>query len=179
VSENIARRYARAIFELARESNSVAEVVRHLSDFATAYDASRELRELNTMPNLRPGDRRAVMVALGQRIGAGEIATRGVSLLAERQRLPLLPDLVRVLETMADEHLGTLRGSVVSATQLDEAYRAELKRTIEQATGKRVLLTFEEDPTLIAGIVTQIGDQVIDGSVRGKLNELAASLRQN
>jgi F-type H+-transporting ATPase subunit delta len=175
----IARRYARAAFELAAEQKSVSEVVRQLSDFALAYEQSRDLRELDVMPNIKPGDRRAVVVALGQRLGAGDLAVRTVTILAERQRLALLPDLVRVMEVMADEHLGTLRGSVVSALPLDEGYRAQLKRTIEQSTGKRVLLTFAEDPSLIAGIVTQIGDRVIDGSVRGKLNELAASIRQN
>ena len=99
-------------------------------------------------------------------------------MIAERQRMSLLPDLVRVVEGMADDHLGVVRGTVTSATRLDEGYRGKLRSKLEEATGKKVLLLFEEDANLIAGIVTQIGDRVIDGSVRGKLNTLAESLRQ-
>ncbi len=178
MSEMIAKRYARAIFELASEAGKVAEIARELQHFASVFEVSTEFRELDNLPGLQPDDRRAIVEAIGQRVGASDLTTRSVAMLGERLRLSLLPDLVRVFESMADEHLGLLRGTVTSAVKLDESYRDKLKRKIEQATGKRVLLTFEEDEHLIAGIVTQIGDRVIDGSIRGKLNAFAQTLRQ-
>ena len=178
MSEMIAKRYARAVFDLAREQSIVSEVVREMAAFAEAYETSRDFREVDHLPTLRDAERRAVVEALGSRIGASQLSIRTVSMLAERQRLAILPDLVRVLEAMGDEHLGILRGSVTSAVRLDEDYRSALKRKIEEATGKKVILSFDENPSLIAGIVTQIGDRVIDGSVRGRINQLAESLRQ-
>lgn len=178
MSEMIARRYARALFELAKEAGKVSEVTRELGAFAAAYETSGEFREVDSLPSLTGDDRRKIVESLGQHLAASDLTIRTVAMIAERQRLSLLPDLVGVVEDMADEHLGVLRGTVTSAVELDTAYRAKLKKKIEESTGKRVLLTFEEDERLIAGIVTQIGDRVIDGSVRGKLNKLAESLRQ-
>lgn len=178
MSEMIARRYAKAVFELAKEAGKVSEVTRELTAFADAYETSAEFREVDSLPSLTGDDRRKIVESLGKHIGASELTIRTVAMIADRQRLSLLPDLLQVVETMADEHLGVLRGTVTSAVALDSAYRDKLKKKIEESTGKRVLLTFEQDPRLIAGIVTQIGDRVIDGSVRGKLNQLAESLRQ-
>ena len=178
MSEMIARRYARALFELAKEAGKVAEVARELGNFAAAYETSAEFREIDVLPSVQGADRRAIVASLGASLGASDLTVRVVAMIADRQRLSLLPDLVNVMDEMADEHLGVLRGTVTSAQRLDEGYRGKLKRKIEEATGKKVLLTFEEDQNLIAGIVTQIGDQIIDGSVRGKLNTLAESLRQ-
>jgi F-type H+-transporting ATPase subunit delta len=178
MSEMIARRYARAAFELAKEQGKVSELSRELNAFADAYASSSEFRDIDTVPSLQGADRRAIVESLGKRLSASDLTTRTVAMIAERQRLSLLPDLVRVVEEMADDHLGVLRGTVTSATRLDEGYRGKLKRKIEETTGKKVILTFEEDENLIAGIVTQIGDRVIDGTVRGKLNQLAESIRQ-
>lgn len=178
MSEMIARRYGRALFELAKESGQVADVARQLGAFAEAFEASAELREIDVLPSLQGSDRRAIVEALGARLGANDLTTRTVAMIAERQRLSLLPDLVRVVEAMSDDHLGVLRGTVTSAVKLEEGFRSQIKQKIESATGKKVLLAFDEDPRLIAGIVTQIGDRVIDGSVRGKLKTLAESLHQ-
>ncbi len=178
MSEMIARRYARAVFELARESDKVADLTRELTAFAEAYEASSDFRDVDVLPSLQSEDRRAIVEAMGKRFGASDLTVRTVAMIADRQRLSLLPDLVRVVEQMADDHLGVLRGTVTSAVRLDEGYRGKLKRKIEETTGKRVVLSYEVDETLVAGIVTQIGDRVIDGSVRGKLNALAASLQE-
>ena len=178
MSEMIARRYARAVFELAKESGKVGDLTRELGAFAEAYASSQDLRDVDVLPSLQAEDRRAIVEAVGARLSASDLTVRTVAMIAERQRLSLLPDLARVVDAMADDHLGVLRGTVTSAAPLDPGYRTRLKQKIEDATGKRVLLTFQEDDQLIAGIVTQIGDRVVDGSVRGKLNALAASLRE-
>ncbi len=177
-AEVVARRYARAVFELAKEEGNVGEVSREIAAFADAYAVSSDLRALEQTPGLTDADRRKVVEEIGKRQGSSATTVRTVALLAERQRLAVLPDLVRLLEQMADEHLGLLRAHVKSARRLSEGYRSRLERKLAEAAGKRILMTFEEDPTLIAGVVTQVGDRVVDGSVRGRLNQLAASLRQ-
>jgi F-type H+-transporting ATPase subunit delta len=177
-SEAVARRYARALFELAKEQGKVPEVTRQVGDFADAYESSTDLRELEHSPSLSDADREAIITELGSRMGAADITTRTVAMLATRQRLSVLPDLARQLDEMADDHLDIIRAQVTAANALSDSYLERLKRTIADATGKNVLLTFEQDPTLIAGIVTKIGDRIIDGSVRGRLERLADSIRR-
>ncbi|HHH27676.1 MAG TPA: ATP synthase F1 subunit delta [Polyangiaceae bacterium] len=178
MSAAVARRYARAVFELAKEEGNLAEVTKELTAVAEAYEASTDFQALELTPGLTDEDRTAVVAAIAQQAGGGELTVRTLQLLAERQRLSVLPDLVELLGEMADDALGVVRAHVTSAQPLSDGYRARLKQKIEKATGKKVLCTFETDETLLAGIVTKIGDRVVDGSVRGKLNALAESLRQ-
>ena len=177
-AEAVARRYARAVFELAKDAGQVAEVSTQLAAFADAYSASDELRAIEHTPGLTESDREAVVKAIGERVGASDLVLRTLTMMIDRQRLAALPDMVRLVEAMADDHLGVLRASVTSAQPLSDMYRSHLKQKIEGATGKKVVMTFAEDTSLIAGIVTQVGDRIVDGSIRGKLNDLAASLRQ-
>ena len=115
---------------------------------------------------------------LGARLGASKDIVQFMRLLMRRGRLPVLPDVVRQFDQMVDEHNGVLRATVRSSNELSAAYLNKLKGRIEQATGKKVVMRFERDETLIAGVLTQIGDRVIDGTVRGRLEQLASSLQQ-
>jgi F-type H+-transporting ATPase subunit delta len=178
MSQAIARRYARAVFELGRDTNTLDKLTTDMRRFADAYASSSELRDIERLPNITDAARRAVLVELGKAIGASEAAVNTVALLADRQRLSLLPDVASLLMELSDEHAGVVRATVRSAHKLSPAYVAKLSERIQQATGKKVVITTEEDPSLIAGLVAQIGDRVIDGTVRGRLDRLAASLRQ-
>lgn len=176
-TQAVARRYAKAFFELAREEGRVTEALSDLQKFAECYEGSHEFREIELNPSLHESDRRAIVEALGKQLQVSETAARTVSMLAERQRLSVLPDLVAQVEEMADQHLEVLRATVRSARKLSQSYRTKLEKTLADSTGRKVLVTYEEDPDLIAGVVTQIGDRVIDGSVRGRLRRLADDLR--
>ena len=177
-TEAVARRYATAVFELARESEELEAVASELGEFARIYAENDDFRLAVSSPRLAEADRTMIVSEIAKRLKATSITTRTVSLLTTRQRLAILPDLVRVLNEQTDEHLGIVRAHVRGATRLSRRYLDRLQKRIEKATGKKAVLTFEEDPSLIAGVVTQIGDRVVDGSIRGKLDQLAESLRQ-
>ncbi len=176
--EAVARRYARAVYELGKEQKKLTALNRELAAFAQAYSDSAEFREAAHNPLLDDDARDAIIGQLGKRLAASDMTVRTVRLLARRSRLPVLPDLVRQLSELVDEHEGIVRASVQSASHLSPAYLDKLKKKLEGATGKKVVITFSEDPSLIAGVVTQIGDRVIDGSVRGRLAQLRESLRE-
>jgi F-type H+-transporting ATPase subunit delta len=175
----IARRYARAVFELGRDSGTLDKIVAELGRFASAYESSAELREIDRLPNLGDKERRGILEELGKKLGASDIAVRTVAMLADRQRLELLPDMAWLLAEMHDQHAGVVRVSVKSAKPLASDYLARLTQKIESATGKKAIVESAVDPALIAGVVATVGDKVIDGSVRGRLDRLAASLRQS
>jgi len=80
------------------------------------------------------------------------------------------------MQLSADEKSGVYRAKVISAVSLPESYFNELKARLEQMLGKRVVVEHEEDPNLIAGIVTRVGDNTLDGSLAGRLEELERSM---
>lgn len=175
-SEVIARRYARAVFELGKEQKNVGPLHRDLADFSASYEGSSELRMVLDSPLVAEEQREAVLKDIGQRMSMSETALSTLRLLARRRRLSALPDMVRQLEKLVDEDAGVLRASVTSAAPLGESYLAKLKAELERSTGSKVVITASVDPTLIAGIVTRIGDRVIDGSVKARLESFRESL---
>lgn len=178
MSELVAKRYARAVFDLARGDNTLREATRSVTAFADAYESSTDLRALERLPGVTDAQLSEIVGEIGKRLNAAPMVVRTVSLLAERRRLAVLPAMARLLDEMADDDLGVLRAETRAATQLSGEYLERLKSKIAAATGKKVIMSFTRDETLIAGVVTKIGDRVIDGSVRGKLDRLAQSLRR-
>jgi F-type H+-transporting ATPase subunit delta len=100
-------------------------------------------------------------------------------LLGDRRRLHALPAIAQLLKEMGDLKEGVLRAEVTTAARLPEDYYAKLQKQLEKMTGKRVVIDRREDPSLIAGVVTRIGDMVIDGSLRTRLSEMMNALLPN
>lgn len=174
----VARRYARAIFELGRERGELSNLQRDLGAFAELYRESEALRAALGNPRTTDEQRDHLVSELAERLSATPYAASLVRLLARRRRLSVLPELVREFGELRDEHEGTVRATVRSPGELSPSYLSRLQMELERALGKKVVVTLERDPSLIAGLVTQIGDQVVDGSLRGKLDRLRESLRQ-
>lgn len=175
-AEMIARRYARAVFELGKEQKTLATLVRDLAEFSTSYEASQELRMVLDSPLVNEDQREAVLKEIAQRMSMSETALATLRLLTRRRRLSALPEMVRQLEKLSDDETGVLRAAVTSASPLSEGYLGKLRAELEKATGRKVVVTSTVDSTLIAGIVTRIGDQVIDGSVKARLESFRESL---
>jgi F-type H+-transporting ATPase subunit delta len=168
----VADRYARAIFEIGVETGELDRLVTQIGSFADAYAKSPDLRAILDNPLVREEQREAVLVELVSRLGLGEIAKSSVRLLARRKKLRALPWVARRLGVLSDERAGVVRARVTSARALPEPFYAALVKKLEKATGKQIVLEKLHDPALIAGVVTQIGDNTIDGSLRGRLNDL-------
>ncbi|AKT44221.1 F0F1 ATP synthase subunit delta [Chondromyces crocatus] len=174
--DSIARRYARAIFEIGKEAGTLPRLAQEISEFSATYGGHEELRTVLDNPLLPEAQRDALLVELCNRMSLSETTQRTLRLLGQRRRLPALPDIARQLSRLADEDQSLVRAVVTSAGPLGEAYLARLRTEIEKATGKKVTITHKQDPSLIAGVVTKIGDQVIDGSVRARLSNFRESL---
>jgi F-type H+-transporting ATPase subunit delta len=168
----IGRRYAKAIFELGKEEGNLAAVASNMNDFAAAYEASSELREVLDNPLVPDESRAAILADIASRVGANDTAKRAVRVVAQHRRLRALPDIARHLAKLVDEDAKVIRATVTSAGPLTEAYLTRLKSEIERATGSKVNIVHTVDPTLIAGVVTQIGDRVVDGSALSRLRSL-------
>jgi F-type H+-transporting ATPase subunit delta len=172
----IADRYARAIFELGVETGQLAPITEQLRRFAQVYGGSAELRAVLDNPIIEQEKRDAVLADVSARLGLMGNALNLIKLLASRKKLRIVPEIARRLDRFSDEKAGVVRATVTSARPMPDAFYQRLVAELESATARKIVLERREDPTLIAGFVTRIGDNTIDGSVRGRLTEIERQL---
>jgi F-type H+-transporting ATPase subunit delta len=172
----VGKRYAKALIQLAIEADAVEKIGRDLRDFALCFEASRELRSVFENPSVSQKNRGSVLREIAQQAGMHERARDLLLLLSDRQRLRHAPEVSDAYDAMAEARSGKVRAEVVTASSLPPAYLVELERVLRDVTGQKVVLTHTIDPSLIAGVVTKIGDQVFDGSLKSRLSELKSEL---
>jgi F-type H+-transporting ATPase subunit delta len=171
-----ADRYARAIFELGAEAGQLERLSQEIADFAASFAEVPLLRRALENPVLEEAQRELLLRHIGRRAELSALTVNALLVLLRRRRLSALPAIARRLRSLADEKNGVCRAKVVSASSLPETYFTQLKLGLEKALGKRVIVEHEEDPALIGGIVARIGDNTIDGSIQGRLEELRRKL---
>jgi F-type H+-transporting ATPase subunit delta len=172
----VARRYANALLELGHEIGQLDALVEEISEVASAYESSPELRAALGNPLFPYAVKKAILTDLASTIGLGQTAKNALFLLNERRRMPALPGIAKLLREMTDRKKGLLRAEVVTAAPLSEAYYARLQQQLEKMTGRKVVIDRREDASILAGVVTRIGDTVYDGSLQTRLNELKHAL---
>ncbi len=175
--DSIARRYARAIFELGKEEGHAAELAEQITSFAEAYDDSEELKTVLENPLVQEEARLAIVTEIAQRVGATGTAQKAIRLITQRRRLRALPAIARHLRRQVDEDAKVVRAHVTTASQPSASYLETLKSEIEKSTGQKVIITHSVDPSLIGGVVTAIGDRVVDGSIRSRLKSFRDGAR--
>jgi F-type H+-transporting ATPase subunit delta len=172
----VAQRYARAIFELGIEEHQLESLTEQVTTFANAYGSNDELALVLRNPSVPSDQRDAVLKEVAARLGVSGFALNAILLLAQRRRLSLLPELARQLVRLADEQTGVVRATVTSAVPLAPGYVSDLEKALENMTKRRVVLEQKQDATLVGGLVTRIGDNTIDGSIKGRLADLERQL---
>ena len=167
--KDLVRGYARALFAVAEAEGELDRVEDELYRFGKAVEAQPKLREALTDPSL-PAERKIAVTReiLEEKASRHTVALLGFLIEEGRTR-----DLSRILEALAEvvaEQRNKAVAEVRSAVPMDEQRRTKLAAALAKATGKDVELKVLVDPTLIGGVVAQVGDQVFDGSVRRKLD---------
>lgn len=176
VSGSLARRYAKAIFELGTAQNNLDKLASDVRALAKAMETSPELRATLTSPAIRRSDRRKVVDELLQRIAAHALAKNTVYLLLDGERLASLPAIARELDAMIEARSGKVSAEITSARTLEPAQVLQITTALEKLSGKKVTVTRKEDPTLLGGVVARLGDTVYDGSLRTQLRNLRDDL---
>jgi F-type H+-transporting ATPase subunit delta len=167
--------YAAAFFEVAKAEGALATVGGELASFAQAFEGSPELQQTLTDQAL-PADRRQAVVEalLGTR--AHPITANLVSFVVGAGRAKELPGIVSAFLAQSAAEAGKESGEVRSAHPLTSEQQAALTAAISKATGKTVDLTFLVDPSILGGVVAKVGDTIIDGSIRHRLDQLKAAI---
>ena len=170
----LAEGYAAAFLEVARAEGAVGIVGNELATFAGACEGSPQLQSALT-DNFLPVERRQTVVS--ELLGSTSPVTANlVSMLVGAGRAKDIPAVASAFLSRAASEQGRVSGEVRTAHPLSLEQQAALTTAIEKSTGKKVVLTFLVDPSVLGGVVTTIGDTVIDGSIRNRLEQLKAAL---
>jgi F-type H+-transporting ATPase subunit delta len=172
----LARRYAKAIFDIGSQQGGLDKMGADIRTLAHAMHDSAELQSALGNPAIRKADRRKIIDALLQRIGVVTVTRNSIYLLLDGERLGSLPAISRELDAMIEAKAGRVAAEVVSAKQLDPAQLSQITATLEKLSGKKVSVSSRQDPELLGGVVAKVGDTVYDGSLRTQLRNLRDEL---
>lgn len=173
-----ARRYAKALFQLAQEGGQVDGVRGELDGLASVLEESAELRSVLLQPLHPATQRRAVLEAVAQQIDASQLLRSFYSFLIDQRRLVDLDAIREEYARLAEDAAGVTHAQVVSARPLRDDQRERLKRALSTRTGKQLEIEVSVDPDLLGGVVAKVGDTVFDGSLRTQLEQLRAGLNR-
>jgi F-type H+-transporting ATPase subunit delta len=171
-----ARRWAKALFELARETGRIAEMVGELASMGELIEGNAELHDVLFRPLHPVAQRKAVLNGVTERIGASPVVRSFFSLLIDQRRLVHFPAIREEFERLASEDAGLRRAEVVSAGALRDDQLERLRRALSTRTGGEVEVSVRVDPSLLGGVIAKVGDLVFDGSLRTQLRQLRANL---
>jgi len=170
----VARPYAEAMFELARDASSLAADADALA-LAAVIAGDESMRSVLSDPRVSAAQKKDLFAAVG---AAGLTATvkNLLSLLVDNHREVLIGSITEQFDELKRDFERVVRARITSAQPLDEAQRAELVSALEKRYGKKIEAELDVDPQLLGGARVQVGDQVIHASVRDALAQMAAAL---
>ncbi|HOK05573.1 MAG TPA: ATP synthase F1 subunit delta [Syntrophales bacterium] len=172
IGSTIAKRYARAFFEIAEEERRLEEYYNELNGFLSIVEGNEDLKGFLANPVFDQAEKKAVVESILKKINISGITANFIKLLTDKRRIVILRDIVECYREMMDEALHTVRVNVKTAFPLSDELKAQLQSGLEAQTGKRVQMTVTEDPSLLAGIVVRVGDTLYDNSIRTQLNNI-------
>jgi F-type H+-transporting ATPase subunit delta len=178
IRASLAGRYASALFDLARDGRQIEAVIRGLDALNQALLDSSEFAEFIESPLVSREEAAKTLAALAAKFGLDPITTKFVGVLARNGRKSQLREIIRAFKRIAAEHRGETTADVVTARPLGDGQIAALKAQLRaRADGADVNLETQVDPGILGGIVVKLGSQMIDASIRTKLNRLASAMK--
>ena len=176
-NKGAALRYARALFDVAvKEHGDLDQIEQQLAGFADVLAGHAALQKALLNPAVPAPRKRAAVAELTSQLGIVGILAKLLVLLAERDRLVLIPDLLAAFRERLLDHRHVVRAVVTTATPLEAERLDEIGRRLEKVTGRTVTVSSHEDPAILGGFVARVGSLVFDGSVARQLEIIRARL---
>ena len=177
IQASLAGRYATALFGLARDENQIDAVTRSLDTLEAAITESADFRALTTSPLVGRAEAGKAIEALVPTLGIDPITARFLGVLTENGRLDQLKAVIRTVRQLAAGHRNETTAEITSAFPLDDKQVAALKSSLKARLGRDVAVEAKVDPEILGGIIVRHGSQMIDASIRTKLNTLAQAMK--
>jgi F-type H+-transporting ATPase subunit delta len=174
--DELARVYARSLFEVALEQGKLDLLREQLGQFADALSENRQLAVFFFSPYFSTTEKQEALARVLE--GADESFLNFLSLLIENHRMPVIFRIRQQYERLWQEENRMLPVEITSAVALDEKTTEELGRTIGERAGRRVMLASRVDPDILGGIIVRVGNSILDASIRNRLEQLRRHVAQ-
>jgi len=174
----VARRYAKALLLIGKDDGK-AEIYREeLEGFADIIAGEKDLESALCNPLYNIAGRKKVLQVLIDKLNLSPVVKSFLLLLFDKGRIGFINSINAFYQKIADELKGVVRASLVSATDISADTVDKISTTLSKMTGKDIILEVKQDPGLIGGIVSRIGDLVLDGSIKTQLLDMRESLKR-
>jgi F-type H+-transporting ATPase subunit delta len=174
----IARRYAKALLLIGKDDGQIETYRKELQQFNELLESNPDLDRAINNPLHIATSRRKVLQAIVDKLGLSNVMAHFLILLFDKNRFKFISQIDDFYQKLADEIRGVACAHLVSATELPSETIDKIRATLSARTGKDIVLEVEQDPGLIGGIVTRIGDLVLDGSIKTQLSNMRESLKR-
>ena len=171
-----AARYARALLDVTLKESTPEQAEQELATFVDLLQAHPELQNALVHPTVPAASKRAVVQQVLDRMKPKSPAGKVLLLLADRDRLALLQELLEVYRERLREHQRVVSAEITTAEPLPQERANDLRNRLTRMTGRQVTLVTKVDPSIIGGVVTRIGGTVYDGSVATQLQSIRQRL---
>lgn len=177
ITAGLAGRYAVALFDLARESNAIDGVQKSLRTLKAALADSADLAALVASPVVSRSDAAKAIAAVAKALKLDSLTAKFLGVLAENRRLADVGGMIDAFDAIVAAHRGEVTAKVTSAHPLSAAQLKELAANLKTRVGRDVQIATTVDPAILGGLVVQLGSQLIDGSIRTRLNSFAQAMK--
>lgn len=173
-----AQRYARALFDLAVDSNALAKAEADMAALSAAFAESDELARAVASPMHKAGDKVKALNALAEALKLSPLGTKFIGVVARNGRAGDLPAMTIAFAALAAEHRGAITADIASADALTAAQLKELTAALKTALGREVEVRAEIRPELIGGLTVKVGSRMFDSSLRTKLDGVKQAMKE-
>ena len=173
----VAGRYSTALYDLASEANAVDQVEEELKVISAAVEDNDILKQVLYHPQITVTDKKQLLEAIFKD-KVLPLTNNFLALLIDRLRETFLHDIVDEFVQRANSDCNIVQAKVSSAIELVEDEKSAIEQLLAKITGKKVQSSFVVEPSLVGGILVHIGDKVIDGSIKARLDTMRESLRK-
>ena len=177
ISASLAGRYATALFSLAQDKNAVAAVEASLLKIQTTLSESPEFAALTTNVGIPRANAAAAVASVAKALKLDKLSSNLLGVLAENHRLAETGAVADAFATLAANHRGEVTANVVSARTLSAAQQKALAAKLKARVGSDVKINSIIDPSILGGLTITMGSQMIDSSIKTRLNSLAAAMK--
>jgi F-type H+-transporting ATPase subunit delta len=177
----VARRYAKALFTVAQAQADKAAIAQYgadLANLAGVLESAPELTRIFRNPIFGVEEKRGVIVKVLDKIAPCAMVRNFCLLLADKNRLAVLPEINASYSMLLDSAQGVLRGKLVTAVRLADNIQKNVVDKLQKESGRKVVLDYEVDQDIIGGLMLKIGDKVLDASIRAQLQILKENIKR-
>lgn len=174
--KQVSKRYAASLLDVAKDKPGIESVEKDIRGLLELVKESSELKQMLIDPRIQLSDKKSVLTTVCERAGYNAVTAKFVSVLADNGRLDILSTVLDVVIECIEEMRGVVLAQVISANDMDKKQQDALTKTLVKTLGAQIRLDVSTDPSLLGGMVLQVGSMRIDDSVKNKLERLERQL---